>query len=114
MVGRLLIASPRLSSSFVYIWVYDVLPEKVEDFRRLYGPNGRWVALFRQASGYLDTQLLHDRTRDNRFVTIDRWESHQAVTAFRAKFADEFDRLDELGAQMTADEALLGEFDLSG
>ena len=102
-----------MSNFFAYIWVYDVLPGQVDDFRHLYGPSGRWVALFRQAPGYLDTQLLQDRTQARRFVTIDRWESREAFTAFRLDFADEFDRLDGIGDQMTSNEVLLGEFDVS-
>ncbi len=100
----------RLSSPFVYIWAYEVLPGRVDDFNELYGPQGAWVALFRRAPGYLDTELLLDRTQAGRFVTIDRWESSDAFTSFRDKFAEEFDRLDRLGEQLTSHEVLLGEF----
>lgn len=85
-------------------------PERREEFIDLYGPGGRWVALFRQASGYLDTQLLQDRDEADRFITIDRWESREAFTKFRDRFADEFARLDSLGEKLTLDEAIIGEF----
>jgi heme-degrading monooxygenase HmoA len=99
-----------LSNPFVYLWAYEVLPEKVDDFLMLYGPNGSWVALFREAPGYLDTQLLRDRTKSYRFVTVDRWESREAFTSFRTTHSEEFDRLDHLGEQLTSQEVLLGEF----
>jgi hypothetical protein len=47
-------------------------------------------------------------------VTIDRWESKVAFTSFRDKFAEEFDRLDRLGEQLTSHEVLLGEFGNAG
>ena len=46
---------------FVYVWAYRVLPERVDEFRRLYGPDGEWVRLFRQSRGYLSTNLYRDR-----------------------------------------------------
>jgi len=104
----------NLSNPLVYIWAYQVLPGKVDDFYELYGPKGSWVALFRRAPGYLDTQLLLDRIQAGRFVTIDRWESKVAFTSFRDKFAEEFDRLDRLGEQLTSHEVLLGEFGNAG
>lgn len=98
-------------SPFVYVWAYEVLSEKVDDFLRLYGPGGAWISLFRLAPGYIDTQLLVDRSRDDRFVTVDRWESRQAFADFRRNFAEEFDRLDRMGEEMTSNEVLVGEFD---
>jgi heme-degrading monooxygenase HmoA len=99
-----------LSLPFLYLWVYEVLPGRADDFLELYGPIGSWVALFRRADGYPSTELLLDRTVANRFLTIDRWESHDAFARFRNEFSKEFDRLDRLGEQMTSREILLGEF----
>lgn len=98
----------------MYIWAYEVLPGRVDDFYELYGPKGSWVALFRQAPGYLATELLLDRAQAGRFVTIDRWESSVAFTSFRDEFAEEFDRLDRLGEHLTSHEVLLGEFGSAG
>jgi heme-degrading monooxygenase HmoA len=99
-----------LADSYIYLWAYEVSPEAVDDFCELYGPEGPWVALFRKAPGYLDTQLLEDRSQTGRFVTIDRWESEEAFSNFRAKFGDEFDRLDQLGERLTVRETPLGGF----
>lgn len=99
-----------MSASFVYLWAYRVSPEGLEEFVETYGPDGSWVDLFRQAPGYLDTQLLRDRNDSVRFITIDRWESEEAFLRFRASFAEEFDHLDRLGERLTIEETLLGEF----
>ena len=98
------------TGTFLYIWAYEVAPENRDEFRDLYGPTGRWVALFRQAHGYVDTQLLVDLDEDGRFVTIDRWESKAAFDVFRSEFAEEFDALDAHGESLTLTEVLLGEF----
>jgi heme-degrading monooxygenase HmoA len=95
---------------FVYMWAYLVPSQSVDEFRRLYGPEGAWVRLFRQAPGYLDTHLYRDRDDRDRYVTIDRWESEEAFRRFRAKFAEEFKRLDSEGEDLTLEETPLGEF----
>lgn len=99
-----------MTDPFVYLWVYRVSPERLDEFLELYGPEGSWAALFRQAPGYLDTQLLRDRNESSRYITIDRWESKHAFTAFRESFAREFENLDRLGGQLTDEETPLGEF----
>ena len=50
-----------VSRAFAYVWEYWVSPEKAFEFHKLYGPEGAWVSLFRQGTGYLDTLLLRDR-----------------------------------------------------
>lgn len=97
-------------SPFVYVWSYEVTPDNRDAFFDLYGPEGSWVALFRQASGYLDTQLLADLNQVGRFVTIDRWASKEDFDRFRTDHTQEFDRLDTLGEEITSTEMLLGEF----
>ncbi len=99
-----------MSVPFLYLWAYEVLPGKLEDFLELYGPNGSWAALFRRADGYVSTELLLDLDRATRFVTIDRWESRDAFMRFRTQFTKEFARLDRLGEKLTSREILLGEF----
>ena len=97
------------SEIFVYVWAYRVLPGKVVEFTRLYGPDGAWVRLFRQGRGYLGTHLYEDRNYSDRYITIDRWESKNAFAEFRAAFAEEFERLDREGGELTLEETALGE-----
>ena len=101
---------PGLSDHYVYVWSFEVAADKADEFRRLYGPNGAWSQLFASADGYIDTQLLEDRGKPGRFMTIDRWESEDAFRAFRSARAQEFQRLDRMGDVMTLSETLVGEF----
>jgi heme-degrading monooxygenase HmoA len=92
------------------IWEFQVPPEREAAFRRAYGPDGAWVALFRRAPGYLDTQLLADIAAPGRYLTIDRWESAAAYRAFRHDFAEAYAAMDSACAELTRREALIGEF----
>jgi heme-degrading monooxygenase HmoA len=98
-------------AGYTYVWEFIVKPEHVEEFRRQYGPQGSWVALFRQAPGYVDTLLLRDRANPQRFVTIDRWQSADAQRSFRSAFAHEYTELDARCAHLAAQEVSLGAFD---
>ena len=96
--------------TFIDLWAYRVPPQKADEFGRLYGSEGAWVRLFRQAPGYLDTHLYRDRNDAYRYVTVDRWESEEAFRAFRVRFAEEFEHLDIEGEHLTVEETPLGEF----
>lgn len=98
---------------YAYVWEFQARPEADDAFRRLYGPEGDWVALFRRASGYVGTRLLCDPDRRFHYVTVDAWESAEAHRAFRASFAAEFAALDRRGEALTARETFLGEFDVA-
>lgn len=105
------VLSPVVSTeSFIYVWAYRVAPGSGVEFQQLYGPEGGWVRLFRQAPGYLGTDLYRDRDDEDRYLTIDRWESEEAFRAFRVRFAEEFERLDNAGEHLTLEETSLGEF----
>jgi heme-degrading monooxygenase HmoA len=101
-------------AGYTYLWEFIVEPGRVEEFQQHYGPSGPWVALFRQARGYVGTQLLRDRAEPRRFITIDRWESAEAHRAFRAAFSQQYAELDARCAHLTAQELLLGEFAEAG
>jgi heme-degrading monooxygenase HmoA len=95
---------------YLYIWEYEVRPEGEERFRRHYGPDGTWVALFRRSPGHVGTQLLQDRQRPRRYVTIDTWDSAESHASFRRQFAAEFVALDRECEALTVRETLLGEY----
>jgi heme-degrading monooxygenase HmoA len=96
--------------SYTYLWSFLVRPGAEAEFERHYGPDGTWVALFRRASGYLDTRLLKDRDVPGRYVTVDRWESEAAYRAFRVRFAEEHDAIDRECEALTVEETPLGAF----
>lgn len=98
-------------SGYTYLWEFIVKPEQVAEFQRHYGPDGSWVALFREAPGYIDTLLLQDRANPLRFITIDRWQSADAHSAFRTAFAHQYAELDARFSHLTVQETSLGVFD---
>lgn len=100
-----------MAARYTYIWEFLVEPARVGEFERAYGPDGDWVALFRQAPGYIGTLLLRDPSNPLRFLTIDRWQSAAAYHSFRARFAREFAQLDERCERLTTREASLGHYD---
>lgn len=97
-------------AQYCYLWEFHVHLEQREEFEHRYGPDGAWVALFRQAPGYIETLLLRDRSQSLRYVTLDRWESLEAYRAFRSRFSGQYEDLDRSCEGLTTHEALLGEF----
>jgi ribosomal protein S18 acetylase RimI-like enzyme/heme-degrading monooxygenase HmoA len=96
-------------AGYTYLWEFDVESTRQAEFEREYGPNGAWVALFRQAPGYVETLLVRDARKPGRYLTIDRWESAEAYHGFRAAFAGEYASIDGRCARLTLHEASLGE-----
>jgi heme-degrading monooxygenase HmoA len=92
------------------MWEYLVTPERVSVFERAYGPSGDWIRLFRRAAGYVRTELHRDRSKPNRFITVDYWESESAFHTFRSRFSKEFEALDAKCEELTTLERELGRF----
>jgi heme-degrading monooxygenase HmoA len=97
-------------AGYTTLWEFTVLPARQAEFERDYGPDGRWVKLFRRAHGYLGSALLRDRTNPLRYLTVDRWESAEAWQAFKREFGAEYERLDREFEGLTTREAPLGEY----
>ena len=100
-----------MGGEYVSVWEYLVAPEHTDRFLEAYGPSGEWVRLFRRARGHLRTELLRDRSRPERFVTIDHWESREAWDAFRQACGREYEELDARCAALTTHEARIGELE---
>jgi heme-degrading monooxygenase HmoA len=74
----------------------------------MYGPDGAWVNLFRSGDGYAGTELLFDRERPHRYLTIDRWMSRDKFEGFQSMREVEYKTLDEQCDGLTESESLLG------
>jgi len=98
-------------AGYVYVWEFMVKRDRERDFQLAYGAEGEWVRLFRQATGYIRSQLFRDRATPSRFLTIDYWESEAAFAAFRSQFASEFEALDTKFAAWTTSEEEIGRFE---
>ena len=96
---------------FVYIWEYIVKEDHLVAFKKVYGPQGEWVQLFRKADGYIATDLHQDISNSKRFITVDFWNTKHDRDKFRVQFSEEFRMLDERCENYTEWEKLLGDFD---
>jgi heme-degrading monooxygenase HmoA len=95
---------------YFIIWEYRVKAEHESDFTSVYSEHGDWVQLFRKSPGYIGTELLHDQTKKDRYLTIDRWESTEAYDAFRLSSDREYRTLDRKCSNWTEEESALGCF----
>jgi quinol monooxygenase YgiN len=95
---------------FHIVWLFQAVPERVEEFAAVYGPDGGWVELFRQGTGYRDTELFQSRAKPAHFLTIDRWESRSAYEQFRRERGSDYARLDAACEALTVEEEFLGAF----
>lgn len=100
-----------MTRGFSILWEFLIRADGQAEFERHYSPGGSWAALFRQAEGYLGTELLRDRGNRLRYLTIDRWTGIEAWQAFRERFAAQYKALDRQCQGLTERETLLGEHD---
>lgn len=93
------------------IWEFQVKPESISAFEKIYGPEGAWAQLFRQSADYLGTELLHGLSRPGRYLTLDHWTSREALQRFKQDHHAAYTALDKQCESLTEHEALLGEFE---
>ncbi len=94
------------------VWEFWTRPGREEEFARVYGPNGVWARLFARGDGFVATELLRDVADRGRFVTIDRWTSPAAFSAFLDRWTDDYRALDRRCEALTDRETALGTFSL--
>ena len=92
------------------MWEFRVRPGKRRAFEKIYGPDGVWSMLFRGSEGYLRTELVRDREKPLRHVTIDIWRSRQGYQQFEKKNRAKYKAIDKECANLTTSEKLIGEF----
>ena len=72
------------------VFSYEV--RDAEAFEAAYGADGDWAQFFRQARGYIGTELLRDVETPSRYLVVDRWETAEAYNVFAAERRDEYMR----------------------
>ncbi|MDB4954581.1 MAG: hypothetical protein JWO36_2150 [Myxococcales bacterium] len=97
--------------SLTIFWQYDVKPDAVEQFERIYGSVGDWAELFGRAPGYLGTELHRDVATPRRYIVLDRWRSAAAFEKFRAQFNSEYAALDRACTVLSERELPLGTYE---
>ena len=98
------------SQGLTIVWLFTVRAGKEGEFERIYGPNGNWAVLFRQAHGYGGTELHRSREIPRSYVVIDRWDSADAFKQFKEQFKDEYRALDLRCEELTEKEEHVGDF----
>ena len=93
------------------VWVFEARPDRLPEFENIYGAQGSWAKLFRTAEGYIDTALLRDLEKANRFLVIDRWRNRKSFDSFKQRHAEAYDELDRQCQELTLGESKIGIFD---
>jgi len=96
---------------YFIIWEFQVKVECIAEFEKVYGENGAWTELFRKGTGYLGTELLHDSSHLQRYLTIDRWASATDYASFLSTWKKEYESLDSQYEDLIEQEALLGKWE---
>jgi heme-degrading monooxygenase HmoA len=91
------------------VFAYET--EEAGPFEDVYGVNGPWAAFFRDAEGYVGTELLRDVDQQGRYLVVDRWDSAEAYNRFVEANRDEYTRRVDETAFLYRQELRLGTFD---
>jgi heme-degrading monooxygenase HmoA len=94
----------------IILWEFTVRNELIKEFVLAYGSDGEWAKLFRNATGYLGTELLRSSSDHNTFLTFDRWEDAGCFERFQDRFGAEYKKLDAQLEELTLTEKKLGTF----
>ena len=93
------------------VWEFAVATAQTQGFEAAYCSTGIWAQLFRRDPAYVETMLLHDSDAFGRYVTVDVWHDRDSYLSFKARFADDYQRIDKDCENLTAAERFLGIFD---
>ena len=99
---------------FLVVWEFRVRSGRRRAFEKAYGPEGDWVRLFRRDQEYLGTELIVDRERPLRYLTLDFWTSRRAHRRFLRRHQAAYERLNRQCELLTVREKLIGEFEHLG
>jgi len=94
----------------VVIWRFTPRPGKEEEFELQYATGGAWDLLFREAEGFVSTELLRPADDSTGYLTIDRWCSAAAFAHFLRDNNEAYAALDAQFESLTAEETRIGTF----
>ena len=95
----------------VRVWRFQPAPGREGEFAAAYSGDGVWARLFRQAEGFIGTNLLAPVASGGPWLTLDRWQSQGAFHRFQEEFGDAYRRLDAELAPLTGGELFIGAFE---
>ena len=98
---------------YVILWKFHVPSEKASAFIAAYNAEGAWAQLFRQAKGYLGTELLHSEESPAEYLTIDRWSSMEDYARSQTQLLEAYKARDAACESLTVRETRIGSFSVS-
>ena len=98
MVGT--VEDGRGERVYVIVWEFEPQAGKEREFERAYGSDGEWARLFARSPEYQGTELLHGAS-GRTYLTVDRWASEEAFTAFQDRYRGDYEALDRRSEALT-------------
>jgi heme-degrading monooxygenase HmoA len=95
----------------VRVWQFHPSPGLEGEFAAAYSSDGVWARLFRQAEGFVGTNLLAPAEPGGPWLTLDRWESRKTFERFQEDHGEAYRSLDVELMPLTASELFIGAFD---
>ena len=92
------------------IWRFRAKPERVAEFRQVYGNQGSWAKLFQSSPEYRGTKLLEDVYDPLEFIVIDEWANVDSLCRFKDEHGRAYELLDQQCLELTDNETLIGNF----
>ena len=92
------------------LWEYQVKPDHIAEFEKIYASDGDWAELFKRGKGFIGTKLFHSLEHPQLYTTIDQWESITDYKTFLSQWKQEYEALDKQYEGLTERESCLGTF----
>lgn len=92
------------------VWEFRVKKTKRKQFEVHYSSSGTWAKLFRKSPNYLETIIVRDVKKNDRYLLTDIWKDMDSFRRFKAKYRKEYESLDKECEQFTEEETLIGYF----
>lgn len=96
---------------YTVIWEFEVKPDKLTEFEKLYNAQGDWAQLFQRGRGFIRTDLVQNIEASTRYVVLDHWKSRADYLAFREAYNEEYEAIDVISRTSIVKERLLGAFE---
>ncbi|MBV9179711.1 MAG: antibiotic biosynthesis monooxygenase, partial [Acidobacteria bacterium] len=96
---------------YIVVREFRVRPGRRRAFEKAYGPCGDWLRLFQRKPGHIRSELVPDRERPLRYLTLDFWTSRKSYEHFMTQDQAEYQRIHQRCSRLTVSETLIGEFD---
>ena len=77
------------------MWQFDVKPGREAEFEELYGVDGEWTAMNRNARSFLGNSFLRDQNRSSRYILIEYWSEMLVYEQHRVFRSDVIASLEE-------------------